>query len=114
VVETSGGAINLDNVRGKLVGESSGGSISANVPAPFPGDVKLITSAGRIEITIPADAAADLNAETSGGGVTSEVPVAAKQAGRDGLQGTINGGGKALTLRTGAGNIVIKSANPQR
>jgi putative adhesin len=113
-VETNGGSINLDNIRGKLVGETSGGSISATVPAPFPADVKLQTSAGRIEVTLPADAAADLNAETSEGGVTSELPVAAKQAGRNGLQGTINGGGKMLTLRTGAGNIVIRSASPTR
>jgi hypothetical protein len=35
-----------------------------------------------------------------------------KHAGRDGLQGTINGGGKSMVLRTGAGHIVIRSTSP--
>ncbi|MEY2440139.1 MAG: hypothetical protein QOI34_1524 [Verrucomicrobiota bacterium] len=113
-VETGGGAINLENIRGKLVSETAGGSISATVPAPFAGDVQLETSAGKIEVTIPPDARLNLSAETSEGNVTSELPVTAERAGRDGLQGTINGGGKALTLRTGAGNIVIRSTNSSR
>jgi hypothetical protein len=113
-VETSGGALRLENIRGKLMGETSGGSISATVPAPFPDDIKLETSAGQIEIALPPDAALDLNAETSEGCVTSELPMITKRAGREGLKGTINGGGKSLVLRTGAGNIVIKSTSPGR
>jgi hypothetical protein len=113
-VETSGGALNLENVRGKITGETSGGSISAMVPTPLPGDVKLETSAGRIEIAVPPDAGLDVNAETSSGNVTSELPMITKRAGREGLQGTINGGGKSLVLRTGAGNIVIRSTSPAR
>ena len=113
-VETSGGALNLENVRGRLVGETSGGSITALIPTPLPGDIKLETSAGRIDIAVPPDATLDVNAETSGGSVTSELPMVTKRAGREGLQGTINGGGKALVLRTGAGNIVIRSTSPAR
>jgi hypothetical protein len=113
-VETSGGALNLENVRGRLVGETSGGSITALVPTPLPGDIKLETSAGRIDIAVPPDAGLDVNAETSQGSVTSELPMVTKRAGREGLQGTINGGGKALVLRTGAGNIVIRSTSPAR
>jgi len=37
-----------------------------------------------------------------------------ERAGRDGLKGTINGGGKSLVLRSGAGNIVIRSTTPTR
>jgi hypothetical protein len=74
----------------------------------------LETSAGQIEIALPPDAALDLNAETSEGCVTSELPMITKRAGREGLKGTINGGGKSLVLRTGAGNIVIKSTSPGR
>lgn len=111
-VETSGGTLNLENIRGKLIGETSGGSISATIATPLSGDVRLETSAGRIEVAVPPDAGLDLNAETNEGCVTSELPVVTKRAGRDGLQGTINGGGKALVLRTGAGNILIKSTNP--
>lgn len=111
-VETSGGALNLENIRGRLTGETSGGSISATIPTPLPGDIKLETSAGRIEVAVPPDAGLDVNAETNEGSVTSDLPMITKRAGREGLQGTINGGGKSLVLRTGAGNIVIKSTSP--
>ena len=33
---------------------------------------------------------------------------------REGLQGTINGGGKSMVLRTGAGPIAIRSTSPAR
>ena len=96
-VETGGGALSLENVHGRLVGETSGGSISATVPAPLAGDIKLET-----------------NAEANEGSVTSEIPMVMERAGRDGLKGTINGGGKSLVLRSGAGNIVIRSTTPMR
>lgn len=111
-VETSGGKITLENIRGKVVGETSGGSIAAKLAAPLLTDTRLETAAGRIEVAVPSDAALDLEAETSEGSVTSELPVVAVRAGREGLKGTINGGGKALVLRTGAGVIAIKSALP--
>ena len=80
----------------------------------MPGDIKLETSAGAIEIAVPPDAGLDVKAETNIGGVTSDLPMITKHAGREGLQGTINGGGKSLVLRTGAGNILIRSTNPAR
>jgi putative adhesin len=113
-VETSGGALNLENIRGRLSGETAGGSITAIIPAPVPGDIKLETSAGGIEIAVPPDAGLDVKAETNIGGVRSDLPMITKHAGREGLQGTINGGGKSMVLRTGAGHIAIKSTNPAR
>ena len=113
-VETGGGALSLENVHGRLVGETSGGSISATVPAPLAGDIKLETNAGRIEIALPPDVGLNVNAEANEGSVTSEIPMVMERAGRDGLKGTINGGGKSLVLRSGAGNIVIRSTTPTR
>ena len=113
-VESSGGKLILENIRGKITGTTGGGSIYASVCSPMPGDIKLETSAGRIEVAVPPDAGLDVNAETSEGRVTSDLPMVTKSAGRDGLQGTINGGGKALVLRTGAGSIVIKSTSAAR
>jgi hypothetical protein len=111
-VETSGGKLALENIRGKLRGETSGGSISVVLPSPVSGDVKLETSAGAIQVMAPANCALTVDAETSAGNVTSELPITAIRAGPDGLKGTINGGGKSLILRSGAGGIAIKSATP--
>lgn len=108
-IETGGGKLTLVNIRGRLNAETGGGAISAQFGAPVAADTRLETSAGRIEVVLPPEAALNLEAESSEGSVTSELPVVAAMAGRDGLKGTINGGGKSLVLRTGAGSIAIKS-----
>jgi DUF4097 and DUF4098 domain-containing protein YvlB len=110
-VENSGGKLALKNIGGKLHGETAGGSISARLPSPVPGDVRLETSAGAIEVLAPSDAALTVDAETSVGSVTSDFPITMTRAGNERLKGTINGGGKLLKLRSGAGSIAIKSAS---
>jgi putative adhesin len=109
-VETSGGQLALANIRGKLDAETAGGFISAKIPSPVPGDVRLETAAGAIEVVVPSDAALTIDAETGIGGVRSDLPIASRTRGdSEGIKGTINGGGKSLHLRSGAGSISIKS-----
>jgi hypothetical protein len=109
-VETSGGQLALANVHGKLDAETAGGFISAKLPSPVVGDVHLETAAGAIEVIVPNDAALTIDAETGVGSVRSDLPVASRaRADSDGIKGTINGGGKSLHLRSGAGSISIKS-----
>jgi hypothetical protein len=44
------------------------------------------------------------------GGVRGDLPVASRTRGdSEGINGTINGGGKSVRLRSGAGSISIKS-----
>lgn len=109
-VETSGGKLRLANVGGKLVGETSGGAIAAILPASVTGDVRLETSAGAITVVTPGNAALTIDAETSAGRVTTDLPINRTGSDHDSLKGTINGGGKALVLRSGAGSIEIASA----
>jgi len=110
VVESAGGQLALANIRGNLQAETAGGFISAKLPSPVVGDVKLQTAAGAIEVVVPNDAALTVDAETSVGSVRSDLPVASRTGGEsDGIRGTINGGGKTLLLRSGAGAISIKA-----
>ena len=109
-VETGGGQLALANIRGKLDAETAGGFISAKIPSPVPGDVRLETGAGAIEVIVPSDAALTIDAETGIGSVHSDLPIASRtREDSDGVKGTINGGGKSLHLRSGAGSISIKS-----
>jgi Putative adhesin len=109
-VESDGGQLALANIRGKLDAETAGGFISAKLPSPVPGDVRLETAAGAIEVIVPNDAALTIDAETGVGSVRSDLPIASRTRGdSDGIKGTINGGGKSLHLRSGAGSISIKS-----
>lgn len=109
-VSTSGGGLTLENVVGSLNGETSGGSIKAVLASPLPGDVKLTTSAGSIDIRVASNAAFNLDAQTSLGRVNSDLPVTTTSTSRDGLRGTVNGGGKAVHLRTSVGSIHVRPA----
>ena len=110
-VDSSGGRLRLANISGKLSGETSGGAIDAILSSPVAGDVRLETSAGAIRVLAPPNAALTLDAETGAGDVTSDFPTANMRASQDSLKGTINGGGRSLHLRSGAGAISIKSSS---
>ena len=106
-------ASSFENINGKIFGRTSGGSISAKLKSPVPGDVNLETSAGSIDVLVPADAGLDVEAEASSGRVTSDLPFTGTRTDRDSMKGKINGGGKALVLRSGAGSISIKPASAE-
>jgi hypothetical protein len=110
-VESSGGKLRLANISGKLDAETSGGAIAAILPATVTDDVNLETSAGAITVMTPPNANLTIDAETSAGSVRSDLPLANVRSDDDSLKGTINGGGKKLTLRSGAGSIEIISAD---
>lgn len=110
-VETSGGRLLFENVNGAITGRTSGGSITARLRSPVPGDVNLETSAGSIEVTVPPDAGLDVEAEASSGRVTSDLPFVGIRTDREQLKGKINGGGRSLVLRSGAGSISIKPSS---
>jgi DUF4097 and DUF4098 domain-containing protein YvlB len=116
-VESSGGKLRLANISGKLHAETSGGAIAAILSSPVVDDVSLETSAGAITVMTPRDAPLTVDAETGAGHIRSELPIAQTHAHthdeEDSLRGTINGGGKKLTLRSGAGSIEIVSNDKQ-
>ena len=61
----------------------------------------------------PPNAGLTIDAETGAGSVRSDLPMANVRSDDDSLKGTINGGGKKLVLRSGAGSIEIISADQQ-
>lgn len=110
-VESSGGGITIENVTGKVEGSTSGGSISARFSAPLSEEVKLGTSGGGVTLHVPDNSAFDLDASTSGGSVNSELPVAVTGKVAHGhLKGPVNGGGKAVVLRTSGGSIHVRKS----
>ncbi len=110
LVKTSGGQLTFENIGGKVVGQTSGGSISAALISPLPGEVDLASSAGSISLNIPVDAALTIEARASSGSVSSSLPIATTRFERDELHGTMNGGGKSVTLRASAGSISLRPA----
>ncbi|MEO5717903.1 MAG: DUF4097 family beta strand repeat-containing protein [Chthoniobacterales bacterium] len=112
-VESSGGKLRLGNISGKLHGETSGGAISAILSSPVAGDVRLETSGGSVNVVAPANAALTIDAETSAGSVRSDLPINRASSDSDSLQGTLNGGGTKLVLRSSAGSINIVAADKE-
>ena len=107
-IRTSGGSLTLENINGRLNGRTSGGSIFASLASPVAGDVDLDTSAGSIDLAVPPDAGLSVDARASVGKVSSDLPFSGARENRERLNGTINGGGKSVTLRAGSGSINIR------
>jgi DUF4097 and DUF4098 domain-containing protein YvlB len=108
---TSGGNITIEDAQDTVSAETSAGGISATFSAQPSGDCKLRTSGGSVTVKLDPELAFDVDAKTSGGKVTTEMPVAMVvmgEARNEGIKGKINGGGKALVLRTSAGSIAIR------
>lgn len=106
--ETSGGAIKIEEVAGPIQAHTSGGPIEARLTMQPTGDCRLSTSGGSVTIYLPANVNLNLDAETSAGSVSSDLPVTVNGIkDRGSLQGTINGGGPRLVLRSSGGGIRI-------
>lgn len=112
-VETSGGKLTLLNINGSISGRTSGGSVRATLAAPVPGDVKLETAAGSIDIAVPPNAGLNVDAQAGVGHVSTELPFVGERSDHDALHGRINGGGKSLQLRSGAGSIRIHACGSE-
>jgi len=111
-VKSSGGGITVENVAGKVDGKTSGGPIAAQFASPPSDEVNLATSGGGVTLRVPENSAFDLDASTSGGVVSTELSVASDEkpgkGPRNHLKGPVNGGGKAVVLRSGGGSIQVR------
>ncbi len=106
---TSGGGITVEDVLGDIDASTSGGSISARISGQPEGDCKLSTSGGSVEVFLAPGVAVDLDARSSGGRVTNGLDLTERRKStKQELEGSLNGGGPRLVLRTSGGSIRIK------
>ncbi|HEY1891895.1 MAG TPA: DUF4097 family beta strand repeat-containing protein [Steroidobacteraceae bacterium] len=107
ILRTSGGDIRIQDDDGKVDAHTSGGSIQAQLRTND--GINLETSGGSITLQLPQGSHASLDAETSGGDVTSNLPVTTSgTVSGDHLHGDIGGGGPSIYLRTSGGSIRIE------
>ncbi|MBI2929744.1 MAG: DUF4097 family beta strand repeat protein [Verrucomicrobia bacterium] len=107
----SGGDIRVAEVRGNIHARTSSGTITSVLAAQLQGDCRLEVLGGDIKLSLADTVAVNLNAQSRGGRVTSELPVTTTVQGEPkagALQGKINGGGPALVLHAGSGNVQLK------
>ena len=112
-IRTSGGGIWLGGISRNVTARTSGGSIQANMTTQPRGACSLRTSGGGITVTLIPDVAVALEAKASGGRVSTDFAVESTIQGKvpqSRLEGSINGGGPLLKLRTSGGNIHLEKA----
>ena len=112
-LKTAGGGIEVEN-DGPVLAKTTGGSIRCQLQEASSSQNLLLdleTAGGGINASLVPDIAATVEAKVLGGSVTTEFPVVAEMEGAvkpDQLQGTINGGGSLLRLRSIGGNIILR------
>lgn len=105
--ETSGGDIDIDQNDGKLFAETSGGDISILYNGENKG-IDASTSGGDITAKIPANFKAKVHLETSGGSVKSNFDNAKTfKVKRSEFDAEYNGGGPLVKLETSGGDITV-------
>ena len=117
-LKTAGGSIEVEN-DGPVLAKTSGGSIRCQLQKASTNQSLLLdleTMGGSVNVSLVPDIAATVEAKVLGGSVTTEFPVTTEASGTvkpDQLQGTINGGGPLLKLRSVGGNIVLRKTDDQ-
>ncbi len=117
---TTGGAIRIAKARGSIEAVTTGGSIEAELALADPAadtHCNLETLGGDLTLSLPATLAATVDAEVTVDGwwsrsctVHTDFPLAVKGEGsrRITAEGTLNGGGDLVKLRTTNGDINIR------
>jgi DUF4097 and DUF4098 domain-containing protein YvlB len=109
-VHTGSGNIDLHNVHGALHAEAGSGDMTIDGTQTGPWEFR--TGSGNVELRVPSDSSFDLDATSSSGSLTVDHPVTMTIQGdversRHSVKGKVRGGGQALTVRTGSGDIRI-------
>jgi DUF4097 and DUF4098 domain-containing protein YvlB len=109
-LSTTGGSISVDETREAVEASTSAGSITVAFAAQPTADSRLSTTGGSVTVKLNSELNFNVEARATGGKVTTAIPVTTTVVGEapnSGLSGKINAGGKALVLKTTAGDIRI-------
>jgi len=106
---TTNGGVTATAVSGAVDAQSTNGSVSVTL-ASLTDRVALKTTNGGVTLVVPDDAKADLSASCTNGGINvSGVKLEATESSRRHVEGTLNGGGVKIDLRTTNGGIRVRS-----
>lgn len=105
---TAGGSITIAGVTDAVDARTSGGSVEATLLSQPKGDCRLATSAGSVTVNVPENIQLDIEARSMGGKIITDLPITVRgELSQGRIEGTLNGGGPLLELKTSAGNISI-------
>ena len=104
-IGSSGGSVSLEEINGSIDASTSGGSIKAQLSNLEKG-LTLKSSGGSITAVVPAGLGLDL--DLRGGRVNTTLSNFSGEQKKDKVSGTINGGGIPVTLQSSGGSINLE------
>ena len=105
--DTGSGGMELRGINGSLVARAGSGGIEADGQPSGPWTVH--TGSGTVRLQLPSTASFDLDARTSSGSLSVDHPVTVQGSmGKKHIQGKVRGGGMAVDVETGSGDIEIR------
>lgn len=108
-VRTGAGNITIDEVAGQTIAHTGAGNVEATLTSQPDEDSELNSGAGNVTVYLARDIAVDVNGRSSLGSASCEfdLVVEGKWMSKS-FNGSINGGGPALTLHAGVGNVALR------
>ncbi|MEO8215948.1 MAG: DUF4097 family beta strand repeat-containing protein [Acidobacteriota bacterium] len=107
-IETTNGGITVRNAAGMVNAETTNGSIRVQLPRPSAdSSMSFETTNGAVSVELPASYRGNIKLRTTNGSIRSDLPVATSRAGKNYMDGSINGGGPTLKIQTTNGSIAI-------
>lgn len=104
-VNTSGGSVTLEDITGKITASTGGGSIRAKLLA-IEEDLSFKSSGGSISAEVPAGLG--LNLDLRGGRVNTHLKNFDGEMKKDLIVGKMNGGGPLISMQSSGGSISLE------
>ena len=111
--DSGDGSITLSGRLDALKARSGDGKIEINAArgSKVESSWSVQSGDGEIEVALPSDLRVTVDASTGDGHVSTDIPITMTGSmSKTRVQGTLNGGGESLTIRTGEGSIRLRQS----
>jgi hypothetical protein len=105
---SSGGNIRGEKIDGAINAKTSGGDIDVELVGANRG-INATSSGGDVTVRMSKEINGAVDVATSGGSVSSDLPVTSTRVSESKLNGTVNGGGESIRVRTSGGDIKLRA-----
>jgi DUF4097 and DUF4098 domain-containing protein YvlB len=103
--QTGSGDVHAGRIAGAITASTGTGDIDAEQTVQGP--VQIRTGSGDVTLKLASDAAFSLSVRTGSGSIHTSHPIADSSRQRNRLEGVVRGGGPAVEIKTGSGDVTI-------
>ena len=108
-LQTGAGNVELRNVEGELDVQTGAGNITAEIDRQPKSRTQLQSGAGNVTVVLAPSVSVDVNAVASVGSASTDFPLKVEGSWMTkSFEGSINGGGPEILMRSGVGNVALR------